>query len=194
MRIAQVAPLFESVPPSFYGGTERIVSYLTEELVRLGHEVVLFASGDSKTSAELVPVCDRALRLFPNCGDPLLYHFLLMEKVIAMQERFDIIHSHIEAIGFILGRRSRLPLLSTLHGRLDLPTHKMMFREYSEFPLIAISNAQKSYLPDAHWQGTIYHGIPQELYRMNERGGEYLVFVGRVSPEKNIEAAIRIAA
>ncbi len=193
MRIAQVSPLYESVPPALYGGTERIVSYLTEELVKAGHKVVLFASGDSKTSAELVPICERSLRLDSRCIDPLAFHFLQIEEVIKRQEEFDIIHSHIDFLGFILGRRTRVPVISTLHGRLDLWEHKFVFSEYSEMPLISISNAQRAPIPWANWFATVYHGIPANLYTFNGKGGDYLVYVGRISPEKKVDSAIEIA-
>jgi len=193
MKIAQVSPLYESVPPKLYGGTERIVSYLTEELVRAGHKVVLFASGDSQTSAELAPLCEQALRLEGRCVDPVTFHFLLMEEVLKRQDEFDIIHSHIDSIGFVLGRRTMLPVVSTLHGRLDLWDHQYIFREYREAPLISISNAQRKPLPYANWVGTVYHGLPKDLYNFNEKRGDYLVYVGRISPEKKVDTAINIA-
>ncbi len=193
MRIAQVSPLYESVPPRLYGGTERIVSYLTEELVKSGHKVVLFASGDSETSAELVPVCESALRLEKRCIDPVSFHFLQMEEVLKRQDEFDIIHSHVDCFGFALARRTHVPVVSTLHGRLDLWGYPSVFREYREIPLVSISNAQRSPLPQANWAATVYHGLPGDLYNLNENGGEYLVFVGRVSPEKRVDSAIEIA-
>ncbi len=193
MRIAQVSPLYESVPPALYGGTERVVSYLTEELIKAGHEVVLFASGDSKTEAELVPVCECALRLSPREVDPVAFHFLLMEEVLRRASSFDIIHSHIDCIGFIISRRTATPLISTLHGRLDLPEHRFIFSEYGEAPVISISNAQRRPLVGANWAATVYHGIPKDLYTFNEKGGGYLVYVGRVSPEKRVDSAIEIA-
>ncbi|GBD97831.1 MAG TPA: glycosyltransferase family 4 protein [Nitrospirae bacterium] len=193
MKIAQIAPLYESVPPKLYGGTERIVSYLTEELVRAGHEVVLFASGDSLTAAELSPLYERALRFEGRCIDPVALHFLLMEEVLKRQDEFDIIHSHIDSIGFVLGRRTLLPVVNTLHGRLDLWDHQFIFREYSEAPLISISNAQRKPLPYANWIATVYHGLPKDLYDFNEKGGDYLLYVGRISPEKKVDSAINIA-
>ncbi len=193
MRIAQVAPLYESVPPRLYGGTERIVSYLTEELIKAGHEVVLFASGDSKTSAELVPVCESALRLDKRCVDPVSLHFLQMEEVLKRQEEFDIIHSHVDCFGFVLSRRTNVPVVSTLHGRLDLWEYPPVFREYREIPLVSISNAQRAPLPFANWAATVYHGLPADLYTLDEKGGDYLVFIGRISPEKRVDSAIAIA-
>jgi glycosyltransferase involved in cell wall biosynthesis len=193
MRIAQIAPLHESVPPNLYGGTERVVSYLTEELVRKGHQVTLFASADSKTTARLVPVCERALRLDSRCRDPLPFHFILMEEVIRRQHEFDIIHSHIDTLGFILGRRLNLPVITTMHGRLDLWEHPFIHREYREFPLVSISNAQRRPLPQANWLTTIYHGLPEDLYTCREQRGDYLVYIGRISPEKGVDSAVRIA-
>ncbi len=193
MRIAQIAPLYESVPPKLYGGTERIVSYLTEELVRMGHEVVLFASADSRTSARLVPMFERALRFESRCADPVSLHLLAMEEALKRRDEFDIIHSHIDSIGFVLGRRTMLPVVNTLHGRLDLWDLRYIFREYNEAPLISISNAQRKPLPYANWIATVYHGLPKDLYDFNEKGGEYLVYVGRISPEKKVDSAVNIA-
>ncbi len=193
MRIAQISPLHESVPPRLYGGTERVVSYLTEELVRAGHEVTLFASGDSRTSARLVPLCESALRLNPSMRDPAAHHFLLMEKVLKYEDEFDIIHSHIDYIGFVLGRRSKVPVVSTMHGRLDYPEHGMMLEEYCEQPIISISNAQRRPVPNRNWLATVYHGLPGDLYSFNANGGGYLAFVGRISPEKKVDTAIEIA-
>lgn len=193
MRIAQISPLFESVPPALYGGTERVVSYLTEELVKAGHEVVLFASGDSVTSAELVSVCERALRLDERYIDPVSFHLIMMEEALKRQDDFDIIHSHVDCIGFVIGRRAQVPVISTLHGRLDQFEHRHIFREYSEAPIISISDSQRRPLPKANWLATVYHGLPPELYEFNEKGGDYLAYVGRVSPEKKLDSAIEIA-
>lgn len=193
MKIAQVSPLYESVPPSLYGGTERVVSYLTEELVRAGHEVVLFASGDSVTKAELVPCSDRALRLDERQLDPVSLHLIMMEEVLKRQYEFDIIHSHVDCIGFVLGRRTDVPVVNTLHGRLDRVEHGSIFREYTECPVVSISNAQREPQQMANWVSTVYHGVPPGLYKFNQRGGNYLVYVGRVSPEKKVDSAINIA-
>lgn len=193
MKIAQVSPLFESVPPNLYGGTERVVSYLTEELVNAGHKVTLFASGDSVTSAALVPCSERALRLDARQLDPVSLHLIMMEEVLKRQFDFDIIHSHVDCIGFVLGRRTEVPVVSTLHGRLDCVEHGFIFREYAESPVISISDAQRSPQSAANWIGTVYHGVPPGLYRFNPEGGGYLVYVGRVSPEKRVDSAIRIA-
>ena len=193
MKIAQVSPLYESVPPSLYGGTERVVSYLTEELVRAGHEVTLFASGDSVTSAALVPCCESALRLDSRQLDPVSFHLLMMEEVLKRQYDFDIIHSHVDGIGFVLGRRTEVPVVNTLHGRLDCVEHGFLFREYAESPVISISDAQRSPQMAANWIGTVYHGVPPGLYRFNPEGGDYLAYVGRISPEKRVDSAVRIA-
>lgn len=193
MRIAQISPLYESVPPKLYGGTERVVSYLTEELVRQGHEPVLFASGDSVTRATLIPVCPEALRLARKCNDPVAHHFVMMEKVLRMQDDFDIIHSHIDYIGFVLARRARIPVLSTVHGRLDFSEHRMVLGEYDDVPLVSISDSQRLPIPSAKWVGTVYHGIPENLYGLRQKSGDYLVLVGRISPEKKVESAIHIA-
>lgn len=193
MRIAQLSPLFESVPPALYGGTERVVSYLTEELVKAGHEVALFASGDSRTSAELVSCSEKALRLDERRLDPVSLHLIMMEEVLKRADEFDIIHSHVDCIGFVLGRRTRVPCVNTLHGRLDMAEHDLIFREYGESPLVSISNSQRAPRKDANWIATVYHGVPPDLYSLNPRTGDYLLYVGRVSPEKKVDSAIRIS-
>jgi glycosyltransferase involved in cell wall biosynthesis len=193
MKIAQVAPLYESVPPKFYGGTERVVSYLTEELVRQGHEVTLFASGDSVTRANLVPAWHRALRLDKRCIDHFAHHVLLMEKVFQVASDFDIIHWHIDYFHFPLSRRHPYPQLTTLHGRLDLPDLVPLYKEFTEMPVVSISDAQRAPLPWANWQATVYHGYPIDTYRFAESPGEYLAFLGRICPEKRVDTAIAIA-
>jgi glycosyltransferase involved in cell wall biosynthesis len=193
MKIAQVAPLYESVPPKFYGGTERVVSYLTEELVRQGHEVTLFASGDSVTRANLVPAWHRALRLDKRCIDHFAHHVLLMEKVFQVASDFDIIHWHIDYFHFPLSRRHPYPQLTTLHGRLDLPDLVPLYKEFTEMPVVSISDAQRTPLPWANWQATVYHGYPIDTYRFAESPGEYLAFLGRICPEKRVDTAIAIA-
>jgi glycosyltransferase involved in cell wall biosynthesis len=192
MRIAQVSPLYESVPPATYGGTERVVSYLTEELVAQGHEVTLFASGDSVTSAELVAACPRSLRT-SDCGDPLAYHYLLLDSVLARRERFDVIHFHVDYLHFLASRYLRLPQLTTLHGRLDHREHAMIHARFAEMPLVSISDAQRRPLPRARWMATIHHGLPADLYELREGPQPYLAFLGRVSPEKGVDNAIAIA-
>lgn len=194
MRIAQIAPLIECVPPKLYGGTERVVSWLTEELVRLGHDVTLFASGDSETSAELVPVCERALRLNPAVKDVLPYNVLLLERVRQRTEEFDILHFHIDFTYFPLFRHMAHQTLSTLHGRLDLPDLMPLYREFSEMPLVSISNNQRLPMPPVNWQATIYHGLPLDLLPFEENpSADYIAFLGRVSPEKRPDRAIEIA-
>jgi glycosyltransferase involved in cell wall biosynthesis len=193
MKIAQVSPLYESVPPRTYGGTERIVSYLTEELVAQGHEVTLFASGDSVTAAQLIAARKRALRL-DNVFDPLPHHYVMLEEVFERAARFDVIHFHTDYLHFPLARRSPVPHLTTLHGRLDLSDLMPLYKKFSEMPVVSISNAQRKPLPRANWQQTIYHGLPLELYDCGEKPGDYLAFIGRISPEKRLDRAIEIAA
>lgn len=193
MRIAQVAPLFESVPPKLYGGTERVVSYLTEELVRQGHEVTLFASGDSVTSARLVPGCETALRLCSTCIDPLAHHLAMIEEVYSEKHKFDLIHFHVDYLHFPLTRREGVHSLTTLHGRLDIADLPTIYRAYPEMPVVSISNVQRTPLPWLNWQATIYHGLPYKWFSPNRPAGEYLAFLGRISPEKNPVEAIEIA-
>jgi len=193
MRIAQVAPLFESVPPRLYGGTERVVSHLTEELVWQGHDVTLFASGDSVTSARLVAPCRRSLRLDESCIDQLAHHVLMMEQVFAAAGSFDVIHFHIDYLHFPVSRRLRLPRLTTLHGRLDIPDLAPLYREYRTEPVVSISDAQRRPLRWANWLATIPHGLPESLFRLEPLPGDYLAFLGRISPEKGVEHAIEIA-
>jgi glycosyltransferase involved in cell wall biosynthesis len=193
VRIAQVAPLYEAVPPKYYGGTERVVSYLTEELVRQGHEVTLFASGDSVTRARLVPICPRALRLDDTCRDPLARHVVMLEKVFEAAHRFDVIHFHIDYLHFPLSRKHGITQLTTLHGRLDLPDLPCVYNEFDDMPVVSISDAQRRPLPQANWQGTVHHGLPPDLYRLRDGRGDYLAFVGRISPEKRLDRAVEIA-
>ena len=193
MRIAQVAPLFESVPPKYYGGTERVVSYLTEELVRQGHEVTLFASGDSVTEARLVAPCPRSLRLNAGWVDPLAPHVLMVEQVFRDAQRFDVIHFHIDCLHFPLARRHEALHVTTLHGRLDTPEPSSLYKEFSDMPVVSISNAQREPLPWINWQGTVYNGLPENLYTFRNSPGSYLAFLGRISPEKCPDRAIEIA-
>jgi glycosyltransferase involved in cell wall biosynthesis len=193
MRIAQVAPLYESVPPKLYGGTERVVHTLTEELVREGHEVTLFASGDSETSARLVPVCPESLRLNKGCMDQLAHHFLLLELVFSELHNFDILHFHIDYLHFPLSRSVHAINVTTLHGRLDIPDLQPLYRNFSDMPVVSISDAQREPLPWINWQGTVYHGLQPELFPFHKKGSEYLAFLGRVSPEKGLDDAIKIA-
>src|SRR5437762_1720083 len=193
MRIAQVAPLFESVPPKLYGGTESVVSWLTEELVRLGQDVTLFASGDSMTTARLVPACAESLRLSPVTVDDLAHHFVLMEHVLRLKEEFEIIHFHIDYLHYPLSKRERYTHVTTLHGRLDIPDLVPLYEMYRDMPVVSISNAQRDPLPQANWQGTVHHGIPKDNYKFHRGSGQYLAFLGRTSPEKGLDRAIEIA-
>jgi glycosyltransferase involved in cell wall biosynthesis len=193
VRIAQVAPLFESVPPKFYGGTERIVSYLTEDLVRKGHEVTLYASGDSETSARLRPSSLRSLRLDRECRDSLSHHIVMLERVAQEASEYDVIHYHIDYIHFPTTRRTPQHHVTTLHGRLDIPDLVPLYREYRDVPLVSISDAQREPLRWANWQATVYHGLPRNLYPFSETPGSYLAFLGRISPEKGCDRAIEIA-
>ncbi|MHB9154865.1 MAG: glycosyltransferase family 4 protein [Endomicrobiales bacterium] len=193
MKIAQIAPLYESVPPKFYGGTERIVHYLTEELVRLGHEVTLYASGDSETCARLVPQCPRSLRLEQGCIDQIAHHVLMVERLCRDAPSYDIIHSHIDYFPYSLMRRIRTPCLTTLHGRLDLPDLVPLYLEFRDIPVVSISDAQRGPLPWINWQGTIHHGIAEDAFTFRRQQGGYLAFLGRTSPEKGPEQAIEIA-
>ena len=193
MRIAQVSPLYESVPPKLYGGTERVVSYLTEELVAAGHQVTLFASGDSETSATLVPVTERSLRLDPGCIDQFAHHFILIEQVFRRAREFDFIHFHIDYFHFPLSARAGIPHLTTLHGQLTLPDLVPLYRTYPDEPVVSISDAQRDPLPWLNWVGTVYHGLPMNLLEFSPGPGSYLAFLGRIAPEKRPDRAIEIA-
>jgi glycosyltransferase involved in cell wall biosynthesis len=193
MRIAQIAPLAEAVPPILYGGTERVVSWLTEELVRQGHNVTLFASGDSQTSAELVPVVKQALRLDPTVRDFSPYHFMMLDKVMQRAHEFDVLHFHIDILHYNLFRSMSDRMVTTLHGRLDLPDLKPFYRAFPEMPLVSISDSQRKPMPPVNWLDTIYHGLPADLHRLNTKPDGYLAFLGRISPEKGPEHAIAIA-
>ena len=194
MRIAQVAPLYERVPPKLYGGTERVVSYLTEELVRQGHDVTLFASGDSETSAKLVPCCKMALRLDPSVKDPLIYHIIMLEEVRQRLDHFDVLHFHMDILQAPLVHGIADRTVTTQHGRLDLPDLVPFYRMFRKLPLVSVSNDQRKYLRHANWVSTVHHGLPRDLlpFRPNAAGG-YLAFLGRISPEKGPNRAIEIA-
>lgn len=194
MRIAQVAPLYESVPPLLYGGTERVVAYLTDELVRQGHEVTLYASGDSRTTALLRPVCDRALRLGGSTPARVLeQHRLQIRQVLDDSARFDMIHFHLDDLPFPVIRRHNLPAVSTLHGRLDVPEFGVLLREYNDMHLISISDAQRTPIPWANWVETVYNGLPESLHWPTFSPDDYLAFIGRIAPEKGVDLAIEIA-
>ena len=193
MKIAQVSPLYESVPPKLYGGTERVVSYLTEQLVSQGHDVTLFASGDSVTSANLVSTCSQSLRLNKDCVDQMAPHLVMLEQVAQLANQFDIIHFHCDYLHFPITRRLNVCNVTTLHGRLDIRDLHPIFQEFQEMPLISISDSQRKPMPWANWCGTVYHGLPEDSYPVVEQPGKYLAFLGRISHEKGIEPAIEIA-
>jgi glycosyltransferase involved in cell wall biosynthesis len=195
MKIAQIAPLAECCPPRLYGGTERIVSHLTEELVRQGHDVTLFASGDSRTSATLVPCSEMALRLNPAIRDPIPYHIVMLDEVCRRADTFDVLHFHIDLLHFPLIGHFTKPTLTTLHGRLDLPDLVPFYAAFSHIPLVSISDDQRRPMPPVNWAGTVYHGLPGDhlAFTRNPKG-DYLAFLGRISPEKRPDRAIAIAA
>jgi glycosyltransferase involved in cell wall biosynthesis len=193
MRIAQVAPLYESVPPRLYGGTERVVSWLTEELVRMGHEVTLFASGDSKTSAYLISAASQALRLNDQIVEEMPYFMIQLEQVKQHAREFDFIHWHIDYMSYPLSHCIPTPQVTTLHGRLDLPDLFPLYKEFQDIPVISISDAQRTPLPWINWQGTVHHGLPANLFTPHNARGEYLAVLGRISPEKGVDRAIEIA-
>jgi len=192
MKIAQIAPLVESVPPTLYGGTERVVSWLTEELVRQGHDVTLFASGDSQTSARLEPVVPRALRL-QGVHNSLPYNIIMLDRVASRQHEFDVLHFHIDFFHYPLFRGMAHRTLTTLHGRQDLPELPDIYRAFPHMPLVSISDHQRKPVPPVNWRGTVPHGLPQNMYRLGRGGGDYLAFLGRICPEKGILPAIEIA-
>jgi glycosyltransferase involved in cell wall biosynthesis len=194
MRIAQVAPPLESVPPLRYGGTERVVSTLTEGLVERGHDVTLFAAGDSRTAARLVPVVETSLwHRRPPIQDFAPFWALTVGRLLREIDDFDLIHSHLDYFGFPTARASPRPFLSTLHGRLDLPELEQLYREYTDIPLVSISDAQRRPAPDANWIGTVHHGIDLDNFTFNPRRGRDLAFLGRIAPEKGLDTAIRVA-
>jgi glycosyltransferase involved in cell wall biosynthesis len=195
MRIAQVAPLTEAVPPKLYGGTERVVHWLTEELVALGNDVTLFASGDSETSAKLDATWPKALRLDGSVRDPNALHIVMLERVRQKSdnEEFDFLHFHLDYYPFSLFFRQPTPFLTTLHGRLDLPEHQPVFTTFSSVPVISISNAQRRPVPQANWVRTIHHGLPEGLLTPRPVTPGYLAVLGRIAPEKGVDRAIKIA-
>src|SRR5699024_6278982 len=193
MRIAQLAPLAETIPPPHYGGTERIVYHLTEELVRQGHDVTLFASGDSTTSAVLKSVYPRSLRTDPSVALPEAYQFQAMEQLFSMASAFDIIHSHVDFFAFPFAKRCAQPVLTRQHGRQDLRELPGLYAYYEELPLVSISDAQRAPLPNSNGVDTIHRGLPAAMYQCNHDGGDYLAFLGRLSAEKYADHAIEVA-
>jgi glycosyltransferase involved in cell wall biosynthesis len=193
MHIAQVAPLTEAIPPKLYGGTERVVSWLTEELIALGHDVTLFASGDSVTSAKLEAAWPRALRLDGAVRDPNALHMMMLEQVYRRAADFDVLHCHLDYYPFSLFSRQPTPFLTTLHGRLDLPEHQPVFDTFSKVPVVSISDSQRRPLPQANWVRTIHHGLPVRLLEPKPIKPSYFAFLGRIAPEKGIDRAVRIA-
>jgi glycosyltransferase involved in cell wall biosynthesis len=195
MKIAQIAPLIESCPPKLYGGTERIVSYLTEELVRQGHQVTLFASGDSRTAAKLVRCSDMALRFNSLVQNHVPYHVMMLDEVRRRADEFDVLHFHIDFLHFPLVREFADRTLTTLHGRLDFNELRPFHAAFPEFPLVSISDAQRKPMPPVNWRGTVFHGLPQDLLPFTAKPrGDYLAFLGRISPEKRPDRAIKIAS
>jgi glycosyltransferase involved in cell wall biosynthesis len=192
MKIAQIAPLYERVPPQLYGGTERVVSYLTEELVRLGHEVTLFASGDSVTTARLESCCQQALRL-QRCIDPLAHHVVMLDKVLECAHKFDVLHFHADYLHFPATKNFSLPSVTTLHGRLDLQDLVPLYQRFGQLKFVSISQSQRRPLGRINWVGNVPHGLPVNVCRLHPQPGEYLAFLGRISPEKRPDRAIRIA-
>jgi len=193
MRIAQIPPLYESIPPKLYGGTERVVSYLTEELVKQGHEVTLFGTKDSVTSASLYTVCDQAMRLNPGCRDPLAWHIYQLQLVMENAGEFDIIHFHNDYLHFPLSSHGHYRHITTLHGRLDLEDLKPIYKKFAHIPVVSISNNQRQPLSHINWISTVHHGLPEKLYRPGDGKGNYLAFLGRISPEKRPDRAIEIS-
>src|SRR5258708_13124216 len=192
MRIAQIAPLYESVPPKLYGGTERVVAYLTDELVNQGHDVTLFASGDSVTNARLIAISPVALRLSSHL-DPLAYHILQLQEVFERIHEFDLLHFHTDYLHFPFSYNNNLSTITTLHGRLDIDDLKPIYQKFRDMPVVSISDAQREPLPMANWIGTVHHGLPLDLYKKGEGKGNYVTFIGRISPEKRVDRAIEIA-
>jgi glycosyltransferase involved in cell wall biosynthesis len=193
MKIAQLAPPFETVPPAGYGGTERVVATLTDELVRRGHEVTLFASGDSTTTAELVPIVDQALWRHPTYRDFNAFWSIALGKAERELARFDVVHNHMDFSAFPLVRLAPCPVVTTLHGRLDLPELEPLYDEFQDVPLVSISDAQRRPLPHANWVATVYHGIPLEARTFHPGPGKYLAFLGRITADKGVDTAIRVA-
>jgi glycosyltransferase involved in cell wall biosynthesis len=193
MRIAQIAPLTEAIPPKLYGGTERVVNWLTEELVTLGHDVTLYASGDSCTSAKLVAPWPKSLRLDGSIRDPNALHMLMLERVRQQADDYDFLHFHLDYYPFSIFSQQAVPYVTTLHGRLDLPEHQPLFATFASIPIVSISNSQRRPIPRAGWVRTVPHGLPEQLLTPQSVKQEYFAFLGRIAPEKGVDRAIRIA-
>lgn len=193
MRIAQVSPLYERVPPVAYGGVERVVAWLVDGLVARGHDVTLFASGDSRTRARLVSGSDCAIRLIEDTADPQAFHFAMLEEVVRRADEFDIVHFHTDYQSFPFARRLCCPALTTLHWRLDVPGLSTLYRQFADMPVVSISAAQRTPLPWLNWRATVHHGLPADLLRFHETPGDYAAFLGRISPVKRPDRAIEIA-
>jgi glycosyltransferase involved in cell wall biosynthesis len=193
MRIAQISPLFEAVPPKLYGGTERVVASLTEEMVAMGHDVTLFASGDSVTSATLAPMREQALRLDPSVRDWIAIYYRMVELIYRRKDEFDVLHFHIDYFPLSLFSRQKVPFLTTLHGRLDLPEYVDAYRTFAATPFVSISDSQRRPIPHLNWVRTVLHGIPSDLLKPQPVKQDYAAFLGRISPEKGVDRAIRIA-
>ncbi len=194
MRIAQIPPLFESVPPKLYGGTERVVAHLCDALVELGHEVTLFASADARTKARLCVVRDQAIRLDQaQLKSELASHLSMLHEVRRRVAQFDVLHCHVDMLHFPIFEPYAQKCLTTLHGRLDLKDLSRAYERWPEFPLVSISDSQRRPLPHAHWVATVAHGVPPGQYAFSDCAGEYLAFLGRISPEKGPADAIRLA-
>jgi glycosyltransferase involved in cell wall biosynthesis len=193
MRIAQISPLFEAVPPKLYGGTERVVYSLTEELVAMGHDVTLFASGDSITSARLAPMREQAIRLDPSVRDWIALYHRMVELIYRRRDEFDVLHFHIDYFPLSLFGRQRVPFLTTLHGRLDLPEFKEVYETFPDAPFVSISDAQRRPIPRLNWVRTVLHGMPASLLTPRPVQQQYAAFLGRILPEKGVDRAIRIA-
>ena len=194
MRIAQICPLTEALPPKLYGGTERVVSWLTEELVAMGHEVTLFASGDSVTSATLAPMRERAIRLDPGVTDAVALHYRMIEAIYRRKDEFDVLHSHLDYFPLSLLTRQNVPFLTTLHGRLDLPDYIDNFATFRHAPFVSISDSQRKPITHLNWLRTVYHGLPADLLTPRDVRPDYAAFLGRICPEKRVDRAIRVAA
>lgn len=193
MRIAQISPAWESVPPQGYGGIERVISYLTEELVRLGHDVTLFATAESKTAARLVPISEHAVRQAPDLHDATPLHVAACAMALKQADAFDVLHFHIDFVHFPLVESTTVPTVTTFHNRLDEPELRPMFEQFAKIPVVSISQSHRTPAPNLNWVANIYHGLPLDLYHLQDTPQDYLAFLGRICPEKGVDRAIKIA-